>query len=354
VNATSGAWLAPLGDWVPAVIDALAQESGVVRVVLAAVRGSAPRRAGDGMLVRRDGLAGTIGGGQLEYDAVAAARAMLDETAPRAVLRRIVLAVDAGQCCGGVVQLWLERLTRADLGWLQAACSASRHADRVLVSSLGTDGRVQRCVAGGSRSPQPALLLEDGADGQPRLIERLGTRHPPLWLYGAGHVGQAFARIAFDLPLALTWTDSRGGVFPPGIPASVTVQGDVDPVASVAAAPAGTRFLVMTHDHALDFQLCRAILSRRDFAWAGLIGSRSKAARFRSRLARAGVAAEAIARLSCPVGVGGIYSKWPAAIAVAIAAELLRDIGVADAERAPEAQRVEACAASDCSGCRSR
>lgn len=196
------------------------------------------------------------------------------------------------------------------------------------------------------------MQLRVQAGGGTDLVERLGRPLPPLWLYGAGHVGQAFARIAFDLPLALTWIDARPGMFPPGIPAGVRVLDDADPVASVATAPAGTRFLIMTHDHALDFELCRVVLQRRDFAWAGLIGSRSKAARFRSRLARAGVPAEAIARLSCPVGIAGIYSKWPAAIAVAIAAELMLDIGVATAERAQLAPPEAACTAPDCRGCR--
>jgi hypothetical protein len=82
----------------------------------------------------------------------------------------------------------------------------------------------------------------------------------------------------------------------------------------------------MTHSHPLDYALCRAILQRGDFAWAGLIGSKSKAARFRSRLARRRHAAERIARWCVPIGVGGIDSKWPAAIAVAVAAQLLQDI----------------------------
>jgi len=83
-------------------------------------------------------------------------------------------------------------------------------------------------------------------------------------------------------------------------------------------APAGARFLVMTHDHGLDYALCRKILDRNDFGWLGLIGSKSKGARFRSRLARDGVAAEAIARLVSPIGVEGVNNKWPAAIAVAV------------------------------------
>jgi len=95
-------------------------------------------------------------------------------------------------------------------------------------------------------------------------------------------------------------------------------------VSTVQLAPAAARFLVMTHDHALDYSLCRAILERGDFAWLGLIGSKSKAARFRSRLARDGLTPDAIARLVSPIGVAGIASKWPAAIAVGVAAQLLQ------------------------------
>jgi len=93
-----------------------------------------------------------------------------------------------------------------------------------------------------------------------------------------------------------------------------------------ASAPAGTRILVMTHDHALDYALCKAALLRADMAWIGLIGSRSKAARFRSRLRHDGIAEDAIARLTCPVGITGIGSKWPAAIAVSVAAQILQTL----------------------------
>jgi xanthine dehydrogenase accessory factor len=182
--------------------------------------------------------------------------------------------------------------------------------------------------------------IRRNAAGEATLLERLDNVLPPLWLYGAGHVGQALARILTQLPLRLTWIDSRAEQFPAQIPAAVQVLHSADPVTSVAAAPAGARFLVMTHSHPLDYALCRAILTRGDFAWAGLIGSKSKAARFRSRLARDGLAGEAVARLICPIGIGGIASKWPAAIAVGVAAQVMQDIGAADEDTA--------CAAVDC------
>ena len=125
-------------------------------------------------------------------------------------------------------------------------------------------------------------------------------------------------------------------------------------------APAAARFLVMTHDHALDYALCRAILVRGDFAWLGLIGSKSKGARFRSRLERDGLTPEAIRRLVCPIGVEGVESKWPAAIAVGVAAQLLRSpehsLGAGSRERAARStppEPAEVCPPGGCAACTS-
>jgi xanthine dehydrogenase accessory factor len=105
----------------------------------------------------------------------------------------------------------------------------------------------------------------------------------------------------------------------------------------------------MTHDHALDYAICRAVLARDDFLWLGLIGSKSKGARFRSRLLREGVAPQAIQRLVCPIGVPGVTSKWPTAIAVAIAAQLLQDAGSTTNTHAGPTS--ETCSQRDCSEC---
>ncbi len=334
-------WFKPLRDWLPALISALQAEKAIVRVVLAEVRGSAPREAGVGMLVGQTSFEGTIGGGQLEWEALRAARELLSGAAPAAKLHRIVLGTDVGQCCGGVVQVWIERFDASDLELLRGANSAAQRGAATLVTRWSGRGSQRQVVAGAPTGAAASVQIRRHNGDEIELVERLDVSYPPLWLFGAGHVGQALMRILADLPLELTWVDSRSAIFPLQTPVSVRLLHSADPLESVAAAPAGARYLVMTHSHALDFALCRAILSRADFAWAGLIGSKSKAARFRSRLARAGVAAEAIARLACPIGIGGIDSKWPTAIAVAVAAELLRDISAA----AP----AEPCIASGCS-----
>lgn len=360
----------PPHDWLPAVVEFLQREPVVVRIVIAEVRGSAPRDAGAFMLVGRDGLGGTIGGGKLEWESIAAARELLEDGAAGARFDRVVLGADLGQCCGGVVAVWLERFTRDDLGLLRAARDAGARGPAVLSSAIRGAGVERRLVCGVGvdegtdrllRAPRlhaRPQVLREGA-GELAFLERLDDELPALWLYGAGHVGQALARILMELPLRLTWIDSRAELFPTSLAEGVRIRRDADSLATVSEAPVGAYFLVMTHSHPLDYALCHAVLRRSDFAWLGLIGSTSKAARFRSRLRREGVGTEAISRLVCPIGIGGIESKWPAAIAVGVAAQVMREISGAAVRRddpelaaeSPLMRNAVACASESCATC---
>jgi xanthine dehydrogenase accessory factor len=331
----AGQWLAPLREWPQTLRAALLQEALVARVVLAGVRGSVPRDAGTCMLVGNSGLTGSIGGGQLEWHAqTAACRLLAEPRAPAVNLCRLVLASDLGQCCGGVVDLWIERFTHCDLEILQTVAAAGSRGAAVLATTMTQQSVLRRVFSASDGSAEVEELLRvpraqavprliRAANGGATLLERVDDQLPPVWLYGAGHVGQALARICAELPLRLTWIDSRAEIFPRSPPCSVTVVHKPKPSRTVAMAPSGTSFLVLTHSHALDYALCRAILERDDFTWLGLIGSRSKSARFRSRLARDGLSSESISRLVCPIGISAIESKWPAAIAVGVAAQLM-------------------------------
>jgi len=370
-------WLKPLRDWPPALLTALERETAVVRVLVTQVHGSAPREAGACMLVGREQFQGTIGGGQLEWQALAAARTLLAGAEPAARLQRLVLAADVAQCCGGVVELWIERYTRADRALLRLMRDAARGGSAVLISTITAAGadhpRVDhQVVSDAGKYPGADLMLRSprhqaspcvnitpvaGVVECTTLMERVDEALPALWLYGAGHVGQALARIVADLPLELTWIDPRMHLFPQPLPDTVRIVPAPDPLSSVASAAAGTRFIVLTHSHALDYALCRAILLRGDFASLGLIGSKSKGARFRSRLARDGVSADRIARLRCPISAGAIASKWPAAIAVAVAFDLLRELSDEAGAAPPASRPLEGsagapCAAVDCANCR--
>jgi xanthine dehydrogenase accessory factor len=150
-----------------------------------------------------------------------------------------------------------------------------------------------------------------------------------VWVFGAGHVGEALVRVLATLPARITWVDPRGAQFPADPPAGVACLDADSPAHEVRAIPAGADVLVMTHSHALDFDLCVALLARTDLGLCGVIGSATKGARFRARLARRGVPPDAIARLQCPIGAppagGGpraALDRHPGAIAVAAAFDL--------------------------------
>jgi xanthine dehydrogenase accessory factor len=325
-----------MSDWLAALVDRLAHEEAVVRVVVSAVRGSAPREPGACMLVGASQVDGTIGGGHLEWKALEIARGMLQpgaDESPR--VDRFVLGATLGQCCGGAVELWFERIAAAHRDFFLDALAQRRSGAALAIATpreLGT------------RAPR-ALIAADPGDPRARLagpdrdilVERIDTGHVPLLLFGAGHVGRAIARVLAELPFDVTWVDERAEEFPASLPDNVTPLASDSPVDEVARAPRDAMYLVLTHRHDLDFDLCRAILRRGDFRWAGLIGSSAKAASFRKRLARQGVAPDRIARLTSPIGVRGIASKAPAAIAIGVAAQLLLAIAPAAALRLPHA-----------------
>jgi xanthine dehydrogenase accessory factor len=331
-----GAWLAPLtGHWIDAALAHFALHAVLVRVTVVSLRGSAPREPGASMLVHEHGTLGTIGGGRLEWHAARAARQMLCARGSVPVqIDDLILGPELGQCCGGRVVLWLERLTREDFPGLQAASNSVRIGSAAALETRFADGAVSRTMHSLPHAAGVTLLRDKGEE---ILLEALGPQRPPLWIFGAGHVGQALVRLLSELALFdIHWIDSRPELLPAGLPDCVSTHACAAPVDLLGAAGAATRYVVLTHDHALDYALCRAILRRGDATWVGLIGSASKAARFRARLRRDGIEPQG---LTCPIGVE-ISSKLPAAIAIAIAAQLLRpsaaakvDTGAAD-ERA--------------------
>lgn len=355
VLGDGGDWMQPLPSWPRTACALLQQETAIVRVLVVAVRGSAPCEAGACLLLTRTRLLGTIGGGALEWQAIQAARALLADEAGAAQRQQRVLGAELAQCCGGRVDLWLERYTQADLGLLGAAATAQERDQPAVLRARLEAGRVQRQI---ERPSEPVdasiqrLRIEDVGSGC-ELHERLDSMRPPVWLFGAGHVGQALVRVLAELPLTVCWIDARAELFPQAVAASVRCLAPADLLGALAAAPADAHLLILTHDHALDYALCRAALASGRFATLGLIGSKSKAASFRARLARDGLSAAQRARLVCPVGIDGIASKWPAAIAVAIAAQLLQNLSK-PALQAPSPMPVDAnagCSGEHCASC---
>ncbi|MHB2167849.1 xanthine dehydrogenase accessory protein XdhC [Alsobacter sp. R-9] len=293
------------------LVEAVEAQGAAALVRVHAVRGSAPREEGAALVVRPDGgFWGTIGGGALEFEAIAAARRALDAGRGPALVRDWPLGPDLGQCCGGSVTTLTERFDARDLADLKAL--AAREADERplrLAARMDDDGRVVRGHA----------ATEKGG-----WTEAWGEDRSTLLLFGAGHVGRALVLALAPLPVDVTWIDGRPDAFPSVVPANVTLLSPPEPAAVVADAPPGAAVMVMTHDHALDLAVVAAALRREDLGPVGLIGSATKRARFLSRLRDAGLADAAAARLVCPIGVTGITGKEPAVIAAAAAAQVLQ------------------------------
>lgn len=297
-----------------------------VLVTVAIAEGSVPREAGAHMLVSESTLCDTIGGGHLEWQAIAIARAMLRDGRTRH-LERFALGPSLGQCCGGVAHLLFECCDDAYLACLQAR----READTFRLVALDgpesalcdADGSV--LMGGGAPRFDTAAtthVLRDDA-GRRWLVDAIRAPRAHLFLFGAGHVGAAIVRLLGDLPCRVTWVDERDDLFPDAVPANVRIEATDTPEAVVAGAPSGSSFLVMTHSHALDQRLAEAILAHPRAGWFGLIGSVTKRRQFEHRLRARGLDGARIDAMVCPIGVPGITGKQPAVVALAVVAQLL-------------------------------
>ncbi|WP_158972140.1 xanthine dehydrogenase accessory protein XdhC [Chachezhania sediminis] len=294
-----------------ALTRAIRAHGSVARVVVAEVRGSAPREVGASMLVWVDGQSGTIGGGALEYDAADRARRGGDGP----LFTRHALGPDLGQCCGGSVSLLTEWYDADSIPFVQNGVIARP----ALYKTNETPFPVRRVLARArsrQEMPQPALI-----DGW--MIEPAAEARRSLWIWGAGHVGRALVSVLSPLPdFAITWVDTGADRFPSDVPEGVTTVPAADPALLAAHAPTDAHHLVLTYSHAIDLALCDTLL-RRGFNSLGLIGSATKWARFRSRLAALGHGPDAISRITCPIGDPSL-GKHPQAIAVGVSAQILR------------------------------
>jgi xanthine dehydrogenase accessory factor len=326
----------------PTVERFLTEHGAAVLVTLAKVQGSSPREPGARMMVRPDGrFSGTIGGGALEWLALAEAQSMMSGAG--AVYRRLdkALGPELGQCCGGRVLVTLERLGAGDLGWVGRLAAAER------AGSFTTIAEPEHPTARTTASPDlipPGVRYGQLADG--RIVERFGVDTTALYLFGAGHVGQHLVLALAPLPFTVTWIDPRAGAFPSHMPANVTCRVGNEPVRLLDQAPDGAFVAIMTHSHALDLDVAAAALKAKRFPYVGLIGSGTKRARFVSTLRQIGLATGDIGRLICPIGLTEIQDKAPASIAASIAAQLLVRREAVGATIATAPERVCAAGAS--------
>lgn len=325
--------------WLTALRQMQRETIPAVLVTVAQIQGSTPREPGARMLYTADGQFDTIGGGHLEWRAAQIARAMLaggsDGLTDLRRLERIALGPSLGQCCGGVVFLCFERIT-ADEAALQTwqaleqawASGTDRwralpldHADPLLLPDSDAQGHGLPLET--LKQSRQTQLVRDH-QGRRWLLDLCRAHQPQVVLFGAGHVGTAIVKVLSTLPCRVLWVDEREDMFPPGLPPQVRIEATDVPNAAVDLAEPGAYYLVMTHSHALDQQLSERILKREDVAWFGLIGSQTKRRQFEHRLAERGFSAAQLERITCPIGIPGIYGKEPASIAIAVVAQLMQ------------------------------
>lgn len=247
-------------SWLATLADLSARRVPCVLITVMEAKGSTPREAGTKMVVTADAQFGTIGGGNLEFEAIGEARKLLDAAVSTAAVKDYPLGPKLAQCCGGAVSVLLE-------------------------SFIPTGKK--------------------------------------LYLFGAGHVGREVVSVLSALPLDIIWVDSRENEFPAQIPPSCTRVLTSAPLSEVTHIDKNAYVLVMTHNHDLDYDIVRSVMQRGAYAYLGLIGSATKRARFEKRLVVDGIASDDLARLICPIGIGGVTGKHPREIAIAVAAELL-------------------------------
>ncbi len=301
-----------------ALRDAVSNHGPVVRVVIADVSGSVPRERGTAMLVWDTGQSGTIGGGTLEFEAARRARALTT-----ARIDRVPLGPALGQCCGGAVTLVSEPFDAT-----QVATLTEPDYLRRIEGAGDVPLALQRRISAARNARQPLGLIF--ADGW--LLEPVTPAREPLWIFGAGHVGRALISVLQPLGLHdLTWIDTAHDRFPDAVPSDVTQLVAANPGDLVKYAPTDASHLILTYSHALDLDLCHRLLDQ-GFGAAGLIGSRSKWARFRKRLRQLGHSNAQISRIRCPIGQPDL-GKHPQAIAIGVAAQLLSRKAQTEAKR---------------------
>ncbi len=326
-----------MNEWIAELSDLAAAGERAVLVTVAGIRGSAPREIGAKMIVTATATIGTIGGGQLEYQSTRVAVDMLDQRV--SALRSFPLGSSMGQCCGGVVEILFEPVPDGIPDWLRdlGALHGQREA-AVIATRISTTGPAKLLVTaeqtfGADNGAVDSTMVNNARrilDSDRKVQRNVQELYEPvvapdlnIAVFGAGHVGTAVVNALSGLDCNIRWIDSRRRVFRQ-VPANVRAIEAAEPSLEVAALPADSFYLVMTHSHAMDFDICDRILRRDDARYCGLIGSLSKRRRFEKRYRQQGMLQGVIDQLICPIGVDGISGKKPAEIAVAVAAEVLK------------------------------
>ena len=353
-----------MNGWIGDLYELATAGNACVLVTVAGVRGSAPREVGAKMLVTDHETIGTIGGGQLEYKCTQIAFNTLKNEEDGSHLRKFTLGANCGQCCGGVVEVLFESFCAEKPDWLDDLQKYYQRREPVVMATSSC-GKYLIGLGGDCSHPPGTIvdvellaaairilhqqenaqkvLLKMNDDSEEVLLEPIVPSNLNIAIFGAGHVGAATVKTLSSLDCNIRWIDSRRNIFPQHLPDNVQKIESAQPELEVAAMPADTCYLVMTHSHPLDQAVIQQVLARDDVRYCGLIGSISKRRQFEKRLLKLGMTQARFDRLVCPIGIDGIAGKKPAEIAIAVAAELLQLAeakGVAGGKELPENVRI--------------
>ena len=299
---------------------ALEADKNCALISVIKVSGSTPREVGARIILDNvGGFRGSIGGGNLENASIQLAQKMLAQGIQNIHIEKHLLGPDMGQCCGGAVTILIETFTPKQLPEIQVFATAEADG---MFSTMGDIG--SNHVARGVASHDANIGLTDNH----KIIETFGQNPTPIYLFGAGHVGKALMLHLASLPFHITWIDSRKSEFPKATPANFTLVHLNQPHKILAQAPDNAQLLILTHNHDIDFDIVQTALQMNRFAYIGMIGSKTKRARFISKFKKLGLTEPQINQLICPIGLPNIKSKNPQAIAVSVVAELLTRIEI--------------------------
>ncbi len=304
-------------DWVLIALNELSSEKNTVLVMITEHAGSTPRNTGAWMLVGPECTYGTLGGGRLAKIAEEEAKKILvSHTIEKRSTIRYLLGPDAQQCCGGAVNIVLELLNSEAMKWLRKAeTSLKKNAENAVAFQI-TEPKITPKVI--SAKNQMSRLTKTH-------LQSLVDHRPKLFLFGAGHVGYAICSIALQLPIRVYVIDERSwrrDLIPKS--RNISVFDSDQPETIVSQITDNSLVRVMTHSNERDYQLCRALIKKNNLDFIGLIGSKSKANRFRHRLYRDGVDPKLIDKLTCPIGTAGPPGNEPGMSALATLYEIMR------------------------------
>ena len=250
-------------NWSTAVAQLSQQGTAYVLVTVVGVTGSTPRNNGTKMVITEEQIFDSIGGGHLEHKTMKFAHQLLADGKPCQQFKRYKLGTNLGQCCGGIANVLFESF--------------------------------------------PAVSV--------RII-----------VFGAGHVAQALIPMLSELPCQITWVDSRENQFPENLNRYTNLDYLISeqPAEEVAMMPDNSYYIVMTHNHQMDFDICQAILKRADFNYLGLIASETKWRRFQQRFTHRDIEQSQVDRMNCPIGLADVKGKRPMEVAISVAGEVIR------------------------------